>query len=680
MAQATVKKDINVAAAGRGASEDAEKKAAENLAKYRAALDAKYAKEKAAREKKEQDKLLKLKAQGKDAQAEKLRAKSKKAEDKIQKDLAKEKQKYQDILQKEKDRQEKQSEKDALNRRKDAQRELAEQQEDDARKAAQRLKDTNAATKAAFSALSTTVNALNDSVTNYLGTYSEYMSKVNARLQGVGSNFNYETINDTIRKNTAASPYVKYTDVMENLANLVDLGIADNLTQRAFLDTISDKIATTFDAAESSLLNIIRIQQKDSTASRLGMEAELTKLFNYYFSDTSYLSDAFDTVQATLTDVSSYLGAEASVELEYMVQKWLGALGSVGVSTETLTTIAQGINYIGSGDINSLTSNESLQNLFVLAANRKGQNINKMLTEGISASEANTLLESIVEYVQEISQEENNVVRKQYAELFGLSMSDMKAFQNISDEVLSALYSSAMSYQDTLTELDDQLGQVGSRMHLSEKIDNILDNVLAATGLGVANSQVGYATWKSFDMLEKLTGGIELPFITAFGNGLDLNMSLEGLGKSLIIGISAAASMVEGISNLANGAGLELSRWATGPDKSGGFTGYQSAKTLKTTKSSTNYVSSGSNLGIQESLSDSQKETGEEVSGTEQGDSERMMEILEEILAIESFLQSYFKSGGEGNTPLQVTLQSIGAEVQSSMGVTPFYTYNEGGV
>lgn len=670
MAKTQVKRTAKEAAAGRGASTDAEKKAAEDIAKYRDALDAQYAKKKAARDEKAQDKQIKLEYKGKSAQAQKLREKNAKIEKEAEDELRKKKEQsaktlasYQKMLEEERLEEESKTQKKM-------QKELAEYQGEQFAKNHKNLTH----------ALSTTVDALNGSVEKYLDTYSNYMSTVNARLQGVGDNFNYETINDTIRKNTAASPYVKYTQVMENLANLVELGVADNLTQRAFLDTIADKIATTFDAAEASLLEIVRIQQKDSTASRLGMEAELTKLFNYYFSDTSYLSTAFDSVQAALVDVSSYLGAEASVEFEYMVQKWLGALGSVGVSSETLTNIAQGINYIGSGDINSLTSNESLQNLFVLAANRKGQNINKMLTEGVNASEVNTLLEGIVEYVQEISQEENNVVRKQYAELFGLSMSDMKAFQNISDEVLSSLYNSAMSYTDTLDELGNQLNQVGSRMHLSEKVNNILDNVLAATGLGLANNQVGYATWKSFDMLESLTGGIELPFISAFGNGLDLNMSLEGLGKSLIVGISAASAMVDGISNLANGAGLELSRWSTGPDKSGGFTGYQSAKTLKTTKSSTNYVSSGSNLGIQESLTDSQSETGEEVMGTEQGDSERMMEILEGILEIEEFLRGYFKEGGGESTPLKVTLQGVSSELSSSMGVTPFYTYTNGGV
>ncbi len=519
------------------------------------------------------------------------------------------------------------------------------------------------------------VKALGGSVKKYLSTYSQYMSSVEARLQGLGKNFNYETLNRTIRNNTALNPYVRYTAVLEKVAGLVDQGIASNLTQRAFLATISDKIATTFDAANASLLSIVRIQQQDSTAARLGMEAELTRLFNYYFSDTSYLSDSFDSVQSALIDVSAALGAQASVEFEYMVQKWLGALGSVGVNSSTLQSIAQGLNYLGSGDVESLSSNSALQNLFVMAANRSGLNYSKMLSGGMSATEANSLLGGIVEYIQEISSGSNNVVKKQYAQLFGLTMSDMVAFNNISKSTMESLYDSAMSYKDTLDELNDQLSQVGSRMHLSEKLDNIFDNILAATGMNVANTAPLYAVWKSADLLESITGGINLPFISAFGNGFDLNMSVEGLTKGGVVGISALVSLIEGIGALAASGGdmLNLSSWATSPDKSGGFTGYQSANTLSAKKSTTNYISSGDSLGIQQSVSDKQLETGKQVSGEQESSGDEMMTILR-------FIKSYFEDGGLSDSPLKVEISRVDSSVGSINAGNPFYTYTTGGL
>lgn len=519
------------------------------------------------------------------------------------------------------------------------------------------------------------INALGGSVKEYLGIYTKYMTSVNARLQGAGKELNYESLNNKIRTNTALNPYVRYTTVLEKMASLVDQGIASNVTQRAFLASISDKIATTFDAANSSLLSIVRIQQQDSTAARLGMEAELTKLFNYYFSDTSYLSDIFDSVQSTLIDVSSALGTQASVEFEYMVQKWLGALGSVGVNSGTLQTIAQGVNYLGTGDVESLASNSSLQNLFVMAANRKNLNYSDMLSNGVNAQQVNTLLEGIVEYIQEIASNSNNVVKKQFAQLFGMTMSDMVAFKNLSSSTMESLYDSAMTYQDTLSELNYQLGQVSGRMHLSEKIDNLFDNILASTGMSVANSAGLYSVWKSADLLESITGGINLPFISALGNGIDLNMSLEGLAKGTVVGIGAISSLLGGLGALNSSGGnlLSLDLWKSSETKEAGFTGYQNANQLTTKKSTTNYVSSGDNLGIQQSLSDTQKETGKSVNGTEETDADEMMAILR-------FIKSYFEDGGLDSKPLKVEVSKVDSSLMPSTAVSPFYSYTNGGL
>ena len=59
---------------------------------------------------------------------------------------------------------------------------------------------------------------------------------------------------------------------------------------------------------------------------RLGIESNLTKLFNKHFEDTSYLTQTFDTVANSLLEASSKLARDASVEFEYIVQKWLGAM------------------------------------------------------------------------------------------------------------------------------------------------------------------------------------------------------------------------------------------------------------------------------------------------------------------------------------------------------------------
>ena len=505
--------------------------------------------------------------------------------------------------------------------------------------------------------LTTGLKKVGSAVEDNLDTYAKYMSSVEARLQGAGKNLNYTNLNKLISKNTAANPYVKYTAVLDNLATLVDQGIADNVAQRAFLMTISDKIATTFNAANASLLQIVRLQRQDSTAARLGLEANLTRTLNNYFGDTSYLSDTYDQIQASLIDISSQLNTASSIELEYQVQKWLGALGSVGVDSSTLQSIASGINALGTGDVETLSGNSALQNLFVMAAKNAGLNYANMLTKGVSASDVNSLMKGIVEYIQYISTGTNNVVKKQYAQLFGMTMSDMKAFQNISEEVIGDLYQTAMTYKDTLTELNDQLSQVGSRMHLSEKITNVFENLLTATGMNVANNALAYGTYKAFDMLESVTGGIQIPFVSAFGNGIDLNMSLESIAKAGIIGIGAASALLSGLNAAKNGTMLNYEAWSGSAEnlyeRNTGFQNFKNVGTLTTTKSSTNYVTSGNSTGIKESLADTQKDEGTEVSGTEPGDGDEMIQIMK-------FLQDYFTEGGTDATkPLKVSIQDV---------------------
>ena len=511
--------------------------------------------------------------------------------------------------------------------------------------------------------VSKTLNALGGTVEKYLSVYTQYMTSINARIQGAGAGFNFQSINETIRKNTAFNPFIKYEDVLGNLNTLVEAGIADNVVQRAFLQTLSDEIATTFEANRESLLSIIRIQQRDTTAARLGMEAGLTRLFNYYFSDTSYLSNTFDTVQETMIDLSAQLDEKTAVELEYIVQKWLGSLGSVGVSSGVLQSLAQGITYLGTGNVTALSNNQSLQNLLVMASSRAGLNYSDILTGGINASQANTLLASVISYVQEIAGSSNNVVKQQYAELFGLSMADMVAFQNINDQVLDSLLQNGMTYSNTLEELNSQISQIGSRMHLSTMINNVIDNAMASVGISVLNNPAAYGVWKAADMLEQLTGGIKLPFITAFGTGMDLNMSLEGLIKGGVIGFGAISTLISGISAIGNAmnggvlgtfdsAGMN-NLWNVGLNKGTGFSGYQNAGKLSTTASSTTYISSGNELGIQQSLSDEQRKAGETIQGedTTANDTMAILKALDSNLAA---IHEYFENGGSMSNPLVI--------------------------
>ncbi len=484
----------------------------------------------------------------------------------------------------------------------------------------------SAAANAVNNIISKSFSAVQGSVDSYLGTYTQYMSKVEARIQGAYEDMTYASLNDVIRRNTAGSPYVKYVDVLDNLSKFVEQGITSNLTQRAFLATVKDKIATTFDAFNSNMLRLIRIQQSDSTLARLGMEASLTKLFNNMFGDTSYLNDSLQSVSAALLDVSSQFTSKVAVEFEYITQKWLGALGSLGVGSNTLTSIASAINALGTGDVDYLTSNTAMQSLLVMAANRSGQSYADMLTKGVNADQINNLLAGVIEYVQEITQGQSNVVKSQYASLFGLTMADISAFENVTQDQIKRLYSTGLSYNKAVDEVNDQLNQVPDRMHLSEKINILLDNALASIGTGVANNAALYGTYKAFDILEKLTGGTKLPLV--FGSGSQ--MSIESMAKSAILGISSIGALTSAVQNWASGnAGLNASRWQS-TFTQGGVTGFSKMGEMSTSKSSTN-VFSTSSTGIQQSVLDTSEKTTAEITGDTPTEGAELKNLLEEI-------------------------------------------------
>ena len=147
---------------------------------------------------------------------------------------------------------------------------------------------------------------------------ASYQNNVNTRLNG--SEKTYATASKVLLGAVGVSPFVKSADVLKNLDELVDKGINYNVEQRAFLQTISDSIATTFDAANGTLLKLIRNQQGDTTAARLGMEASLNAYLNSMYQTTEYLSDVSDTVADSIYEATAQMTAREGVGFEYQVQ------------------------------------------------------------------------------------------------------------------------------------------------------------------------------------------------------------------------------------------------------------------------------------------------------------------------------------------------------------------------
>ena len=452
--------------------------------------------------------------------------------------------------------------------------------------------------KAGANALNKGVEAATKGIDDAMRLFEGKASKINARLQGTSKTFN--KLNDTFEKNLGASPFVKYQDSIENLATLVDMGIAYNVEQRAFLMTISDKIATTFDAHSSTLLKIIRIQQQDSTIYRMGAEAKLTEFFNSQFNDSSYMSDVYDQVSQAIASSIAQLGTAGGAEYEYNVQKWLGSLYSMGMSSDTLTNLASAVNMLSTGDVQGL-SGSNLQNLLVMAAQRGGMSYGDLLSGGLSASNVDALLGNVVAYWGELTNTQNQVVRKQYADLFGLDMSDLVAMTNMNVDIFNAVKSNQMAYSTADQYLLSQMDQVASRMHISEMLNNVFDNIVTGIGTSVASNPFLASTYLINNLIKDATGGINIPFITAMGSGIGLETDLNSLVNLGIVGIGTLSQIGNVVSGIQNKGGLNLSAWGAYETNmvGGGALGVVSGSSFDT--SNMTYIGNSSGKDIQES-------------------------------------------------------------------------------
>lgn len=391
--------------------------------------------------------------------------------------------------------------------------------------------------------------------------WTEFAPIISARLQGTDKD--YESIADLVSSNLALNPYVKTTDVLNAVKEASDKGIAYNIEQRAFLQTVSDKIAQTFDAFDSNLTRLIKLQQADTTAARLGMEASLTKFFNSMFQDTSYLSEVADTVSEAILETNSQLDRKSSAEFEYVVQKWLGSLSSLGMSSAAVTSIAQGLNYLGTGNVQALAGNNSLQTLFAMSSSRAGLSYAEMLSQGLDARTTNKLLTSMVEYLKDIAtNSESQVVKAAYGDIFGLSLADLRAIQNLTASDISTISGAELSYSAMKGELKGQLSKgMYDRSNLASIVNNLYENAVYSIASDMVQMPATYAMTKMLNFMEEQGLDIDIPAISVMGNFVDLNTSVNKIMR-LGLGLSSAFSLVGNImSGLSSSGGLNLESW-----------------------------------------------------------------------------------------------------------------------
>lgn len=394
-----------------------------------------------------------------------------------------------------------------------------------------------------YSTLSKLGDELDTNIKNIMQLWADNEAKFNSRLEQTVKSDNSlrSTMDDFTENYAAANAYIKQEDLMKKAIEAVDAGIAYNIEERAFLGTIADSIQSTFDAFDSNLLQIIRLQRADMTASQLGLESFLNDFLLRNFQDTSYLTDMYDNIQGALIDLTSTMDRDTSTEVLYEIQKWLGSLYSMGASGNLVTTIAQGLNYLGTGNIEGLFGNQATNTLFGLASSYSGTDYADLIRDGLNASSINKLMTSMVDYLRDIatSESENILVQGAFNQVFGTTMSDIRALTNFTADDIANISDSSLTYEQAMIQTQNDLSRLSDRVSTVTKLSNVWDNYMYSSAFSVADNPIGLLTYKILNIVEDVTGGISLPSVFAMGTGASLDsFRLTQLAKGAMFGLS----------------------------------------------------------------------------------------------------------------------------------------------
>lgn len=385
-------------------------------------------------------------------------------------------------------------------------------------------------------------------------TYSSYVDRIQVRL--LGANETVGSISNTLSRAFGASPFFQMKNVMEKAAQFVEKGINFNIEQRAAMQVLADKVAATFDAFDASVLRLVRIQQEDSTRARLGMESMLTEFLNRNFQDSSYLADNINsTVTQALVEMESLYNREQSMQLEYSIQKYLSSLYSVGVSQNLVNTLAQGLGYLASGDVTSLSGNTALETLLVTMANRGGADYGAILTGGATVDNISAMFSGLRSLVDEISKNSTNIVAlNQYAKVFGMTVSDVQSLINLSDNAMKEIANDMQSYSNLTQRVLDEssFSKLFSRSGGATIGENLYQNFLWGAGKAIGSNAGTYLAWQLGDLIAGFFEGVK-PGVDSKPLGVGAHWDLD-IAKLVKIGMTVAGSAF-GIANMMRGLG-----------------------------------------------------------------------------------------------------------------------------
>lgn len=385
-------------------------------------------------------------------------------------------------------------------------------------------------------------------------------SSIDTNLQGSITNKTilgsyYRKLEATIGVGVGISPFILQKDVSANIEKLTGMGISFNIQQRALMETLKDKIATTFNAADGTMLKLIRIQQADTTAARLGMESALTTFLNSMYETSEFMHTTAQSIRDNLYQATALMNAREATAYEYQVQKWMGSLYSVGFSATE--KVSEALGKLTAGDISGITDG-GMGNLLVMAANEASIPIAEILEKGLTADQTDRLMESMVNYLGGIYEETkgSNVLAQQYGSVFGVTAADLKAVSNLGADTISVIAKHDRDYSQMLKQLENMANTMILRTSTGELFDNIKENFSYMMATTVANNPVISGLNMMANMLNDLVGGIEIPFVNVYGFGFDLNATVADLMNVAALSGAVLGGMGKMVASLAGGGGF----------------------------------------------------------------------------------------------------------------------------
>ena len=387
-------------------------------------------------------------------------------------------------------------------------------------------------------------DSVKHAVSSLLGTYESLMKEYTNSQQKlaynlIGTEMGYNDVKQALSV-LSTNAFVKQNQVYTNLTNLVSQGITLNVAQRAFLQTTASQVGLHFDTANSTFNRLIQLQREDLSESRLAQMAGLREFLEQNYQTSQYIQTGFSQVSDALFEMQSLMSSQMAMATEKTIQTYLGSFQSAGGGGNSVSSIAQALGAIGSGDFSGLS--EGMQNLMVMAASRAGLSYADLLTGGLDPSKSERLMTSLFTYIAGMSNAGggSNVAMNAIAKIFGVSVSDIRAAQQMNVTGINANNVNS----DITKFLNDFMDSTNNGVRRANLISNLQSGAAMNTD---------YATYMLTKGISGLVGNIlkESDVGIEFGAKVDL----AGIAGSIMENMPLIAMLTKMRGQLPNGAG-----------------------------------------------------------------------------------------------------------------------------